>query len=87
MQLNDKKAGFFSQWYFDSVNAATINFLKIRVRNSTQDSLVNCLVVFFKTPIILITNKSTPGLIHLSPNISGNPTVDMTVSMMTGKTG
>lgn len=81
-----KNQPFFPQRYFDSVNAASINFLEIRVRNSTQNSSIYC-SVFFKDPIILITNKSTPVLTHLSPNISGDPTVDMTMSMMTWKIG
>lgn len=41
-----KKQPFFQQWYFDSVNAASINFLETSVRNSAQASLAYCSVIF-----------------------------------------
>lgn len=84
VQLDDKKPFFHSGILIVQMQ------LPLVFRNKSKKShtrLISQLFGAFLRPHLLITNKSTPVLILLSPNISGNPAVDMTMSMMTWKTG
>lgn len=84
VQLDDKKPFFHSGILIVQMQ------LPLIFRNKSKKShtrLISQLFGAFLRPHLLITNKSTPVLILLSPNISGNPAVDMTMSMMTWKTG